>query len=168
MHLQIPSGLIASSILTEWASRSAEPDLIVPEGTPERIVIIIEAKLSGSEGGPENWWSDAMHELSEVEAEAHEEGYQPPAEEAKQSAERILRSLSGLRLPAPSVYPTQDREVAIFFRNESRQASVLILCDSLGSGACFAFADGKGRRARYDDAGELPDSFIRAQLLKLI
>jgi hypothetical protein len=77
----------------------------------------------------------------------------------------VLRELQKVVELSPSVYPTADQEIAIQF--VASQASVLILCDSSGSGACFSFIDGKNRRARFDDAVDLPSGFATAELLRL-
>ena len=163
-----PDGLLAHSVLGEaaWPSaHSAERS----EPTSCRTVFVRGDVIFPFQDHAGAWLPEALDELSDVDAEAQEGGYEPPTEQAKNHAERILKSLGhrGGGWPAPSVYPTSDREVAIFFRSESRRASVLILCASDGQGACFAFADGRGRRARYEDAGELPDAFAWAQLQKL-
>lgn len=163
--VRAPEGLLASSVLRNVASRSAES----AEGVKPSYSVIVRDDATPSQYHAGAWLSEALTELLDVDAEAQENGHEPPSQQAKNHAERILESLapSGEGWPAPSVYPTSDREIAIFFRSDSRRASVLILCASDGQGACFAFADGRGRRARYEDAGEMPDAFVWEQLQKL-
>jgi hypothetical protein len=154
-------GLLATRVLSDLASESTEAGCGV-------LLVRGDIRSPIIEYGGSTWLPEALGDLSEIDDEAQESGHELPSMEAKGHAERILRSISALGPPAPSVYPTSDREVAIFFRSESRRASVLILCASDGQGACFAFTDGRGRRARYEDAGELPDDFVLAQLKRVV
>ena len=113
------------------------------------------------------WLDEALEELSKVDDESREEGFPLCSERAKTNAESILRNLAGVTHVTPSVYPTSDDEIAIQFRVTSASTSVLVLCDSSGSGACFSYVDGKSRRARFDDALDLPNGFARAALLRI-
>jgi hypothetical protein len=113
-----------------------------------------------------SWSRNALSELENVDSEATEEGIAPPTQVAKENARRIISSLEYMGLPEPSVYPTERQEVAIYFK--CRVSGVLIHCGSKGEGVCFATIAGKNRRARYDDARDLPDEFVREQLRQLL
>ena len=113
-----------------------------------------------------SWLNSALEELDDVEREAIEEGLPEPSLLAKATAQRIILTVANMGLPQPSIYPAERREVAIFFK--LRTSGVLIHCGSRGEGICFATFAGKNRRARYDDAGDLPDEFVKEQLRLLL
>ena len=108
-----------------------------------------------------------QHEIDDAALceESAEEGFAPSSRLLKANAKAVLRELQKAVELSPSVYPTADQEIAIQF--VAGQASVLILCDSSGGGACFSFIDGKNRQARFDDALDLPSGFATAELLRL-
>ena len=113
------------------------------------------------------WLRQALGELNGIDDDIGVEGLPQISEDVTQEARRILRELG--RTPiAPMVYSTEDGEIAIDFRSSTgtREAVLIELGDD-GGGACFAFIDGKGRRARYSDSSDLPDEFARAQLSAL-
>ncbi len=115
----------------------------------------------------DGWLDTALVELSEADDESVEEEFAPCSDLAKTNAATILADLANFILIAPTVYPTSDQEIAIQFRPDGSRASVLILCDSSGGGVCFSFIEGKNRRARFDDAADLPAGFVVAELLRL-
>lgn len=117
----------------------------------------------------QKWLDAALEELQQCDEEANEEGYPAPSIAAKQNAKRILQEIAGMELivPPPAVYPTADREIAMLFRRATARAAVLITCDADGGGACFSIIAGKNRRARYDDAGDLPGAFVLSELQRL-
>ena len=84
----------------------------------------------------------------------------------KDQARRILFALATQSI-APTVYPTEDGEIALYFKSPVATSAVLIVVGNDGQGACFSYVNGENRRARYDDASELPDSFVREQLRRL-
>jgi len=113
------------------------------------------------------WLKEVVEEWGQIDAEAAEEGFSPVSESAKQNALNIVKGLAKGPYPQPVIYPTADGEVAILFQQKKTKSGVLILCDGSGGGSCFSTIGGKNQRARYDDAADLPDEFIRDQLLKL-
>lgn len=118
-------------------------------------------------GDQKGWLSDALDALEQIDHEAAEEGWPRGNNLSKGSAKRIIIELSRGTYPQPAIYPTEDGEIAILFQKQSAQAGVLILIDGAGGGACFSTIAGKRRRARYDDASDLPDAFVKGELLKL-
>jgi hypothetical protein len=119
--------------------------------------------------GRQKWLDTALEELQQCDEEANEEGYSVPSISAKDNARRIIQEIAkmALTLPQPAVYPTADREIAVLFRRATARAAVLITCDADGGGACFSIIGGKNRRARYDDASDLPDAFVVSELQRL-
>ena len=113
------------------------------------------------------WLADALRALTEIDDEIVEDGLPDVAPSARKEAERIIIALA--RHPwAPTVYPTQDAEIAIHFRSPDAPSSVVVLLDRHGRGECYAYTGGRSRRAHYDAASDLPDSFVMEQLRVLI
>ena len=114
-----------------------------------------------------SWLAQALGELDEIKDEVAEEGLPDISRGVMEEARRILRDLRSVPI-APMIYSTEDGEISIDFRSSTSEAqAVLIELGDDGGGACFAFIDGKGRRARYSDSSDLPDEFARAQLSAL-
>ena len=112
------------------------------------------------------WLADALRALTEIDDEIAEDGLPDVAPSARKEAERIIIALA--RHPwAPTIYPTQDAEIAIHFRSPDAPSSVVVLLDRHGRGECYAYTGGRSRRAHYDVASDLPDGFVREQLRAL-
>lgn len=117
---------------------------------------------------PESTWlADALEALGTVDDEVAEEKLPAIDAATKNEAERILRALA-FRSIAPTVYPTQDGEIAIYFKSPNEPGSVLILLSNSGSAECYAYAGGKSRRAHYGTSSDLPDGFVLKQLQALL
>lgn len=116
----------------------------------------------------QSWLPAALAELYDCAEEAREEGYPEPSERSQTLAEAILRRIARLPviLPEPSVYPSADNEIVLFFCRGDAQAAVSISIDADGGGACFSNVGGL-RRARDGNVSAWPDAFVRAELLKL-
>ena len=120
-------------------------------------------------GGPterREWFNAALVELNDIDQEVVEENLPKILPQTKDRARSIVVALATQSI-APTVYPTEDGEIALYFKSPVAKSSVLILVGNDGQGACFSYVKGKNRRARYDDASELPDVFVRAQLQQL-
>ncbi len=112
------------------------------------------------------WLADALAALGEVDDEIAEDGLPEVGPTAKKEAERIIVALA--QHPwAPTVYPTQDAEIAIHFRSPDPPGSVVVLLNDHGQGECCAYTGGRSRRAHYDVSSDLPDGFVMEQLRAL-
>lgn len=109
---------------------------------------------------------DALHDLDEARDEAREEGFPAPTDTALENARRLLLAMYGLLPCRFEVYPTPDGEIAVHSPAGSGR-SVLVLCGSDGGVLCLVNMNGAHRRARYSDAGPLPDGFVREALAEL-
>ena len=109
---------------------------------------------------------DALRDLDEAKDEAREEGFPMPSDTALGNARRLLYAMYGLLPCRFEVYPTPDGEVAVHSSARSGR-SILVLCDSDGGVLCLVNINGAHRRARYSDAGSLPDGFVREALAEL-
>lgn len=113
------------------------------------------------------WLADTLDELGKIDQLAASEDLPQPSAIAKQNAIRIINALANGPYPEPAIYPTQDGEIAILFQKRDIRAAVLILCDADGGGACFSTFSDQRLRARYEDASDLPDTFMKSQVLRL-
>ena len=112
------------------------------------------------------WLADALGELAEIDDEVAEEVLPELLADTKRHARRIIFALTKQPI-APTVYPTTDGEIALYFKSSVAASSVLILVGNNGQAACFSYINGKNRRARYDDASDLPDEFVKEQMWAL-
>ena len=120
------------------------------------------------EHAPESdWLAEALAALEEVDDEIVEEELPPVDGATKTEAGRIIKALARRRPLAPTIYPTQDAEIAIHFKSPDRPDVVVILLNNSGQANCYAYIDERGRRAHYDTSSDLPDAFVLDQLLRL-
>lgn len=113
------------------------------------------------------WLADALAELAEVDDEIAEEELPPVDEATKTEAERIIKDLAWRHPLAPTIYPTQDTEIAIHFKSPDRPDVVVILLNNSGQANCHAYIGGRGRRSHYNTSSDLPDAFLLDQLRRL-
>ncbi len=112
------------------------------------------------------WLADALAELAEVDDEIAEDDLPQVGDTTKAEAERLVRALAWTPL-APSVYPTQDAEIALHFKSPGVSGTVVILLSDGGRADCHAYVDGRSRRAHYQTSSDLPDAFVLDQLRRL-
>ena len=113
-----------------------------------------------------HWLADALAELAEVDDEIAEDDLPQVSDTTKAEAERLVRALAWTPL-APSVYPTQDAEIALHFKSLGVSGTVVILLSDGGRADCHAYVDGRSRRAHYQNSSDLPDAFVLDQLRRL-
>ena len=109
---------------------------------------------------------EALNELQEADQESKEEGFELCSTETKKTAEKILHNIFRRYPRRYSICPTPDREIFISASGELGHG-VLIVCGPENGVACFVTRAGQNKRAHYDNADELPDSFILEALRKL-
>ena len=110
-----------------------------------------------------SWLADALVALGEVDDEVAEENLPEINDVIKTEAGRLIVALA--RHPwAPTVYPTQDAEIAIHFKSPHLPNSVVILLNNSGQAECYAYTGGRSRRAHYEVSSDLPDGFVMEQL----
>ena len=110
---------------------------------------------------------DALHDLDGAIAEACAENFPAPSEAALMNGRRLLQAMYRISPRRFEVYPTPDGEIAIDAPG-GQGRSVLLLCDSNGGALCSVNLNGAHKRARYPDAGLLPDEFVGGALAELI
>ena len=112
------------------------------------------------------WLAEALAELAEVDDEIAEDDLPQVSDTTKAEAERLVRALAWTPL-APSVYPTQDAEIALHFKSPGVSGTVVILLSDGGRADCHAYVNGRSRRAHYQTSSDLPDEFVLDQLRRL-
>ena len=90
-----------------------------------------------------------------------------PSETACSDARRILVEKFEILPCRYEVYPTSHGEVAIDLPNDF-SASVLVVCASEGRAMYFVTAEGEDRVQSNLHVNDLPDQFLRQQLVRLI
>ncbi len=110
--------------------------------------------------------NDVLRDLEDVRAEAGEEGFPLPSDEALANARHLLIEMHEISPRRFEVYPTPDGEIAIDAPSGHGQ-SVILLCASDGSVLCLVNMNGDHRRARYSTVKTLPDGFLREALTEL-
>ncbi len=111
------------------------------------------------------WLADALAALGEVDDEVAEENLPEIGSATRAEAVRIITALAGQPF-APTIYPTQDGEIAIHFKSPVQPSSVVILLNNGGQAECYACTAGGSRRVHYDVSSDLPDGFVMKQLGK--
>ena len=112
------------------------------------------------------WLNSVLRVFNHIDQEVAEESLPEIFPGTKDHARRILFALATQSI-APTVYPTEDGEIALYFKSPVATSAVLIVVGNDGQGACLSYVNEKTRRARYDDASELPDGFVREELQRL-
>ena len=109
---------------------------------------------------------DALRDLAQAGHEALENDYPEPSALARGHAERLLRAMHRILPHRYEIYPTMDGEIALdAFSGNGR--SVIVLCETDGGAACLVNIEGMQRSEHYEDAGSLPNSFLRQALGEL-
>ena len=108
----------------------------------------------------------ALTDLAEVKAEALEDGYLEPTEEAVRCAERLLRRAYQCIAQRYEVYPMPEGEIALDPPSGFKQ-SILFLCRADGSVHCMLYLNGVHQTITFESAQELPEQFLRDTLLRL-
>ena len=116
-----------------------------------------------------DWLVEALAALKKIDEEVAEESLPTIDEDTKDGAARIIKALAAKQPIPPTVYPTQDGEIAIHFRaaDPDPPGSVVVLLSNGGQAECYAHTKGKNESGHYDDFSVLPDGFILAQLSRL-
>ena len=110
--------------------------------------------------------AEAIAEIDDVPAYAEEIEVEMPSDAAFDNARRLLEAMYGIAPSRYSVYPMPDGYIAIDARGRKGRIAV-VMCGSDGSVLCLVTIGSNHRRARYSEATNLPDGFIREALAEL-
>lgn len=138
---------------------SSSPGYSVPERIQERPV--------EAESGIHPDLDAALRELEEADQEAEENGWALPSSAALRNARSLLPRLYRLPPERFSVYPLFNGEIVLDATTKSRH-SVVVICEADGSVLCLVNIRRRDRRAKYSDASDLPDGFIREAFRDLV
>lgn len=122
-----------------------------------------EARRSGT--GP-RWLPEALAELGALDEDIEEDGL-PPIGPAARSAARDLLLAFREHAVAPIVYPTEDAEIAIYFRPPRVPASVTVRLENGGGATWSALVPGHDANGRCEDLAELPLGLLNRSLAAL-
>ena len=109
------------------------------------------------------WLARALTQLERIDREVAEEGYPTIRDAAKKNARRLLFMTSS-SLIEPTVYPSMDGEIALYFKAPSAAAALLIQLDNDGGAGCYWSSGTQSERKRFDDGSDLPEEFVWKQL----
>ena len=98
------------------------------------------------------WITDALEELEHINDEVAEDALPEIHADTRKHARRMILVLKNQPI-APTVYPTTDGEIALYFKSPGAASSVLILVGNDGQAACFSYINGKNRRAPVQRCG---------------
>lgn len=110
---------------------------------------------------------DALADVNGSPAEAKDEGFPIPTTASVDHARRVVRFMHGLLSRRIEAYPTPDAEVAVVAPGGPGR-SVMVLLDSQDGALVTVNLSGNHRRARYSQARDLPDAFLREALADLV
>lgn len=160
-----------------WSDPNALMELLVAQTPKRRLLeafgrttnapLSVGANTDDAYHVPEPCWlADVLAALADVDDEIAEEELPQIGESTKIEAARIIKVLAR-RAPEPTVYPTQDAEIALHFKAPGWTGTVVILLSDGGRADCHAYVGGASRRAHYDTSSDLPDAFVLDQLRRL-
>ena len=98
--------------------------------------------------------------LEDLYKECKEEGYEVFSDKAKENAFEMLDFVKNNSKHNWSIYPTEDREIAINCTPEKGKG-LLILCDSKGSVAYFKVFDERNTRYRCQNIKDFPFDLLK-------
>lgn len=107
-----------------------------------------------------------MAQLKQIDHEVEEEGYPAIGDAAKRNARRLLVMTNNCPVE-PTVYPSMDGEIALYFNAPSAAAALLIQFDNDGGAGCYWSSGTQSERKRFDDGSNLPEEFVWKQLRSL-
>ena len=154
---------INSHSITEAKSSYAEAYLRSPQARQYWVSDDIRRSHQATTTEQDARLKAALTELDGAPAEAREEGFDEPSEQAIEYARRLVLEVHRLRQAPIEVCPTAERDIAIYTAGTHRR-SVTVLCESGGGALCLVNLNGRYRRAVYSSADMLPDGFLREGL----
>ena len=113
-----------------------------------------------------NWLQNALKQLDQINEEAAEENFPEIDGKSVAIAKELLQKLRDNPIE-PAVYPSMDGEVSIFFKSQSLPAAVLIRIDNNQRVVCHSSINKNNKQKHYSEISELPDDFLKSQLLAL-
>ena len=155
---RLPFEPLAPNPDTVAATLAARRGELVAVGRPEEPGLLT--------GNSSDDLPEALNDLEGVVAEAVDEGFPRPTDDAIFNARRLLPAMHAIVARRIEVYPTAGGEVALDVSNE--RGSVILLCDSGGGALCLVNVNGDRRRARHSSTTRLPDGFVREALTELV
>ena len=112
----------------------------------------IQSATWGQQRRGRGWLARALAQLDEIDHEVEEEGYPTIGDVAKRNARRLL-FLTNSSPVEPTVYPSMDGEIALYFKATSAAAA-----------GCYWSSGTQSARKRFEDGSNLSEEFVWKQL----
>ena len=123
----------------------------------------IQSATWGRQRRGRGWLARALAQLDQIDHEVEEEGYPTIGDVAKRNARRLL-FLTNSSPVEPTVYPSMDGEIALYFKATSAAAALLFQFDNDGGAGCYWSSGTQSARKRFEDGSNLSEEFVWKQL----
>ena len=122
--------------------------------------------VSNEEELSDDWFTQVTQQLNDCPKFADEEDLLPPSKTALSKSAAVLQMTGNIR-SLPDIYTADESGVAIDFRTDDGQGSVLLIIGHDGSGVAFFSAVSTRGRIRCNDAMELIQDEVIALMGKV-
>lgn len=139
---------------------------ITPSSGEQGLASLIAECVRLTDLGFQGGLNGALRDLGDIGEEAEEKQIALPSDEARQNAESLLFAMYRIYPRQFSVYPSPEGDVVLETTSAAGD-SLIIVCYSDGRLLCLVCCGQSSRRARYENAEQLPDGFLREALLEL-
>ena len=124
-------------------------------------------RISRNSNTDYGWLPNALEQLEQINDEAAEENYPAISPQSIPVAKRLLNDLCEIPLE-PTVYPSVDGEISIFFKSVSSPSGVLILIDNSQQISCYSSINDQNHLKEYNNSLSLPDEYMKNMLQSLV
>ena len=112
------------------------------------------------------WLPNALEQLEQINEEAAEENFPAITPQSILVAKQLLDDLCEIPLK-PTVYPSVDGEISIFFKSLSSPSGVLILINNDQQIFCYSSINDQNLLKEYNKSSSLPDEYMKNMLQSL-
>ncbi|MCY4468093.1 MAG: hypothetical protein OXC08_05175 [Thiotrichales bacterium] len=123
----------------------------------------IQSATWGRQRRGRGWLTRVLAQLDQIDHEVKEEGYPTIGDTAKRNARSLLFMTNSFPVE-PTVYPSMDGEIALYFKAPSAAAALLIQLDNDGGAGCYWSSGTQSEHKRFEDGSNLPEEFVWKQL----
>ena len=106
------------------------------------------------------WLPNALEQLEQINEEAAEENFPAITPQSILVAKQLLDDLGEIPLK-PTVYPSMDSEISIFFKSLSSPSGVLILINNDQQIFCYSSINDQNLLKEYNKSSSLPDEYMK-------
>lgn len=106
------------------------------------------------------WLPNVLEQLEQINEEAAEENFPAITSQSILVAKQLLDDLGEIPLK-PTVYPSVDGEISIFFKSLSSPSGVLILINNDQQIFCYSSINDQNLLKEYNNSSSLPDEYMK-------